>query len=92
MTGRPAVNDNGHLFTMTRDELEELVDRAVSKALARGTEPPLVDKQALAQLLDCSPTHVDHLRKKGVPTVMVGNLVRFEPAKVLTWLRESGAA
>jgi hypothetical protein len=42
----------------------------------------------MAQLLSCSPTHIDHLRKRGLPSVAVGKVVRFEPAKVLDWLRE----
>lgn len=89
----PANDNAAPLFTMTRAELESLVGKAVSAALyLRSTEPVLVDKQALAQLLSCSPTHVDHLRKKGMPTIRLGGVVRFEPAKVLSWLRETGAA
>ena len=94
-TRRPAANDveGSPAFTLTRAELEALVNRAVSAALyLRSSTPMLVDKQGLAQLLSCSPTHVDHLRKQGLPSKKVGNLVRFEPAKVLEWLRDAGVA
>lgn len=92
--GRPAANDvdGEHAFTMSRKQLEDLVIQACRKAAAV-LVPPLVDRQELARLLGCSPTHVDHLRKRGLPTVPVGQyLVRFEPAKVVEWLREHGAA
>lgn len=77
------------MVTLTRGELEALVGRAVSAALyLRNTDPVLVDKQDLARQLGCSAAHIDHLRKKGLPTVPVGKVVRFEPAKVLEWLRD----
>lgn len=91
---RPTANDNdGPLFTMTRAELEGLVLRAVGVALSlRSTLPVLVDKQDMARQLGCSAAHIDHLRKRGLPTVSVGKVVRFEPAKVLEWLRAQDAA
>jgi len=93
-TRRPPANDNdGPMVTMTRGELESLVSRAVGAALyLKSTEPLLVDKQDMARQLGVSPTHIDHLRKKGMPWVAVGQVVRFEPAKVIAWLKESGAA
>lgn len=85
-----AANDGATspAFTLTRSELEELVTRAVRAAQSSGSpEPALVDKQDLARQLGCSAAHIDHLRKKGLPCVPVGRSVRFEPAKVLAWLR-----
>lgn len=72
-------------FTLTRAELSEVVADAVGRAL--GTMATLVDKQGLAQRLSVSVGHIDHLRKKGLPTVTVGAAVRFDPDDVLRWLR-----
>lgn len=87
--GKAADNDvqGGAAFTMTRSELAELMTAAVTEALGHGG-PLLVDKQKLAQKLGCSAAHVDALRKRGMPTVMLGVAVRFEPAAVLEWLRQ----
>jgi hypothetical protein len=82
-----SANDNDPLaVTLTRAELAEVVRTAVTQAV--GGASRLVDKQELAALLLCSPAHVDHLRKRGLPWVPVGQAVRFEPARVIDWLRE----
>jgi hypothetical protein len=81
-----ADNDNSPAFTVTRAELAGLIRQAVSEALGRA--PLLLDKQAMAHQLGCSPEHVDHLRKRGLPWVAVGQAVRFEAARVLEWLRD----
>jgi hypothetical protein len=78
--------DTAPAFTVTRGELGELVRAAVREELGHA-RPLLVDKQQLARQLGCSPAHVDHLRKRGLPTVMLGQAVRFEPGAVLGWLR-----
>jgi hypothetical protein len=88
-----AANDTGAAFTLTRSELAALVAAAVGEALEKGAGAPLlVDKQALAQRLGCSPAHIDALRKRGLPVVMVGQLVRFEPERVVEWLRGHAAS
>lgn len=74
-------------FALTEEELLALMRRAVGDAMER-SQQLLVDKQGLAQRLDCSAGHIDVLRKRGLPTVMVGQAVRFEPPAVLAWLRE----
>lgn len=73
-------------FALTEEELLGLVRRAVGEASV--PRPLLVDKQGLARSLNCSPAHIDVLRKRGLPTVNVGQLVRFEPDAVLAWLRK----
>jgi hypothetical protein len=83
-----ADNDVAPAFTLSRQELGELVQVAVQAALAaQAPKALLVDKQILAHLLGCSAAHIDGLRKQGLPTVMVGMNVRFEPEDVLAWLR-----
>lgn len=74
-------------FTVSRGELGELIRAAVREEMGHA-RPLLVDKQQLARQLGCSPAHVDHLRKRGLPTVMLGQAVRFEPGAVLGWLRQ----
>ncbi len=91
-SGRSPANDNdGPVFTLTRTQLEALVTRALQAALAQGIiGPVLIDKQDMARQLGCSPAHLDHLRKRGLPVVKVGAVIRFEPALVLDWLRAQG--
>lgn len=74
-------------FALTEDELTAVVRKAVGQVLGEPREL-LVDKQGLARCLNCSAAHIDVLRKRGLPTVPVGQLVRFEPAAVLAWLRK----
>jgi hypothetical protein len=85
-----ADNDvtGGAAFTLSRRQLSELVSEAVTAALGAGGAPLLVDKQRLAQKLGCSAAHIDAMRKRGMPTVMLGVAVRFEPTAVLDWLRQ----
>jgi phage terminase Nu1 subunit (DNA packaging protein) len=56
------------------------------------TRPLLVDKAQLAAQLSCSPSHIDNLRKRGLPTVGIGAAaVRFDTQEVMAWLREQAA-
>lgn len=79
------------VVTLTVGELEALVERAARSALERGAEL-LVDREGLARRLGCSASHIDALRKKGLPTVMLGQSVRFDPGDVVRWLKASGNA
>jgi len=40
----------------------------------------------LAGMLRCSSRQIPRLRERGMPAVMVGNLVRFDIAAVQQWL------
>lgn len=51
--------------------------------------PALLDREGLAQALQCSAGMVDKLRKQGLPTVWLGESPRFVLADVLKWLRRS---
>ncbi len=87
----PGTGDEGDAFafTLTSAQLSALMARVVNEALsahAGGTQ--LVDKQVLAQKLGCSAAHIDNLRKRGLPVVPLGELVRFDPAAVIEWLRQ----
>jgi hypothetical protein len=52
------------------------------------TTPGLDDKKTLAAKLKVSPRQIDVLRGRGLPTVIVGDLVRFDFIDVLKWLRD----
>jgi predicted DNA-binding transcriptional regulator AlpA len=82
--------DNAPVYTLTRAQLEELIAKAVCQAMDRGIGGPvLIDKQDLARSLGCSASSIDRLRREGLPSVQLAKqVVRFEPAKVIEWLRE----
>lgn len=86
------TTDEGALVvTLTRSELSSLVRDAVADALGMKGGPVLLDREQLAERLGCSTAHVDHLRKRGLPTVLIGQAVRFEWAEVMGWLRGAEA-
>ena len=77
------------MVVLSAAELVEMMDGVVRKALA--ANDTLVDKHELAQKLGCCASHVDALRKRGMPTVHVSpKVVRFEPAKCIEWLATHG--
>ncbi len=91
--GTPA-NDSAPAFTFTRGELGAFITEAVVRALeARAPgEPVLLDREALALRLGCSSSLVDKLRRRGMPTVRLGDSPRFELEQCLGWIRKDGAA
>ena len=46
----------------------------------------LIDSDELAEQLSVSKSTIISLRKKGMPTVKIGNSVRFEPEAVMHFL------
>lgn len=76
------------LVMLEAAELETLVQGAVARALAEHAgAPALLDRTGLARALSCSPSTVDTLRKRGLPTVFVGESPRFELSSVIAWLK-----
>lgn len=50
--------------------------------------PKLINKKAVATMLNCSVRQVDYLRaNEGLPHVLIGSLVKFDPAEILKWLK-----
>lgn len=84
------VDEGALVVTLTRSELSSLVRDAVADALGMKSGPVLLDKQGLAHKLGCSASHIDVLRKRGLPTLLVGQAVRFEVEAVFEWLRGPG--
>lgn len=93
-----AANDvsNAPAFTLTAAQLETIVRRAVSDALEAERpavpRPALLDRNGIAEALGCSASQVDKLRAKGMPSVRLGEVPRFELEPCLAWLREQGSA
>ncbi len=88
-------NDNAPAVTLTRGELGGLVRQAVEAALEaeRATRLPLLlDREGLASALGCSSSLVDKLRRRGMPSVRLGDSPRFELEACLGWIRKDGAA
>jgi hypothetical protein len=78
------------IIVLPTDELRALVADAVAEALSNHSgQPALLDRTGLARALTCSPSHVDNLRKTGLPTVFLGDSPRFVLADVLAWLSNS---
>lgn len=50
----------------------------------------LLDVQAVAHLLDCSPRHVNRLSDAGMmpPPVRLGSLVRWDRLTIEKWIRD----
>ena len=49
-------------------------------------EQPLMTRSMLALKLNVSERHIYNLQKKGLPTVWVGEIPRFEYTAVVKWL------
>lgn len=94
--GCGADNDNAPAVTLTRAELGALVRASVEEALeARGERhaaPALLDREGLARAIGCSSSLVDKLRRRGMPSVRLGDSPRFELEACLGWIRKEGAA
>jgi phage terminase Nu1 subunit (DNA packaging protein) len=58
---------------------------------AETTTAMLVPGRELARLLSCSERTLFNLRAKGLPSLTIGNAIRYEPAACLEWLRANNA-
>lgn len=83
------------LVTMTQDELELAMERAVSKRVAeeveRATGPRFMTTAELAEMLSMSTKTVVKLTRDGLPSLRLGRELRFETARVVEWLRAHGS-
>jgi hypothetical protein len=80
-------------FTLTTEQLIAVVKSAVAEALAESTPAPaptplLLDCNGLARALGCSPSKIDNLRKKGLPTERFGDSPAFDLVTVREWVRQ----
>lgn len=47
----------------------------------------LLSRQELSDVIGASVASIDRLRQKGLPTIRVGTLIRFDRDQVLSWLQ-----
>jgi excisionase family DNA binding protein len=52
---------------------------------------PLWTTKNLAKFLGCSERQIPRLRAEGMPAIRVGELVRFNPSRVIDWLDSRGS-
>jgi excisionase family DNA binding protein len=65
-------------------EIQRSIIYRVSDAL-----PPVLTKAQLAQVLSCTPRHIDNLSRRGVlPSVRLGRIVRFRRDAVMASIRK----
>jgi hypothetical protein len=84
-----APDDSRLLCTVTLGELGAWLDmRDAERAPVAASGPLLVSGAQLGRLLGCSRTQVHRLRLEGAPAVRLGDVFKYEPAAVLTWLRD----
>lgn len=77
-------------------ELQQMISNAVQEALEAQHEAEqgpllLLDRRAMARALGVGVDTLDRLRSEGCPEVLVGDMPRFVPGDVLTWLRSRGS-
>ena len=61
-----------------------------TEAEGRLKQEPLWTAAELTRYLGCSARQTLNLRRRGLPFVRVGRLVRFVPPEVAAWLRAGG--
>jgi hypothetical protein len=71
--------------------LEPCIRRAMAEVLAEHVsgervQPELVDCATMAQLVDCSQAQIHRLCNDGLPFVRLGEVKRFKPSAVYSFL------
>lgn len=91
---------DGRWLALERAEFDAAVRRGAELGLAARTTDSEADAPAerlmtskeLAARLGCNDTTVEQMaRDRRIPSVRVGKLLRFEPAKVLAALKQRGS-
>jgi len=44
----------------------------------------------MAAYLGCSQRHLFNLRRRGMPSYRIGDMIRFDPERVIEWIESSG--
>lgn len=79
------------IVQLTTDDLEELVSRAVAKALAKvpSAEREILTRDEVAELLGVNPRVVlRYVEHEGLPASKLGPLWRFKRSDLAAWLDE----
>lgn len=96
---RPEIADDDTMLVQLRKcDLRELIADVVAEAVAdvledlkREQEPALLSGVQMAAKIGVSRSKLHALRLEGCPSVRVGDVFKFVPAEVMTWLRARGA-
>ncbi|HTV24301.1 MAG TPA: hypothetical protein VMG12_36665 [Polyangiaceae bacterium] len=68
------------VVVLTADQLRQIVRDAIVEAFeAQKEDPPaqLLDRSGIARVLGLSTASIDKLRKRGLPSIRVGDVPRF---------------
>ncbi len=92
----PQTRNTPSVAVLTAEQLQQLVEDAVDAALERHAEnvsepPALLTQAELSKALSVSVRTVHTLRRRGIPTVMVGDSPRFSLSEVIAWFRSQPA-
>ena len=52
-------------------------------------EKPLWNSTDVARFFGCSKRHVYTMRKRGLPTIQVGDMIRFDPVQIKAWVQQT---
>ena len=88
---KPTTSNSTPAFTLTVEELDEIVKRAVQSALGQGMHPPpLLTPDELAAELKVPVSWVyEQSRQDKIPTHRIGRYIRFDLSEVLASQRKA---
>ena len=88
---KPTTSNSTPAFTLTVEELDEIVKRAVQSALGQGMHPPpLLTPDELAAELKVPVSWVYEQSRQGkIPTHRIGRYIRFDLSEVLASQRKA---
>jgi excisionase family DNA binding protein len=81
------------VVVLTREQLEELVDKAVERALEARREPPpeILDSESAGKLVGRSAKVMERLaRSKQIPAYQLGRQWRFKRVEIVAWATNGG--
>ena len=89
---QPAQASRG-VVVLSREELEEAVERAVRRAVGPGRDAPeaseVLTREQAAELLQVNPHTIPRLVRAGLPSHRLGAQWRFRRSELLAWLAGS---
>ena len=73
------------------ERLESTITQSLERRLANTAngQKLLIDTKELADQLSVSPSTIRKLREQGMPTVLIGDAVRFEPEAIKLFINEN---
>ena len=77
--------------TKVAERLESTIMQSLERSLANTAngQKLLIDTKELADQLSVSPSTIRKLREQGMPTVLIGEAVRFEPEAIKLFINKN---